>query len=145
MQALYPQLKPIGQSLKEIQLSLCCTTQNMVISLKDILQHFPNIEAFTCNIVNVTDLITHPHHTYKVKKLVLTAISQPLGPQDVIALLERFPSLEHLVLADCQDSSPLVTLHQYCPALCSLTYMMTGQTRSPDFAIPARALLDSIA
>ncbi|CDS06445.1 hypothetical protein LRAMOSA08973 [Lichtheimia ramosa] len=109
----------------------------MVISLKDILQHFPNIEAFTCNSVNVTDLIVHPQHTYKVKKLVLTAITQPLGSQDVIALLKRFPSLEHLVLTDCQDSIPLAILHQYCPALGSLSYSMTGRTRSPDFAISA--------
>ncbi|CDS06450.1 hypothetical protein LRAMOSA08978 [Lichtheimia ramosa] len=130
MHALYPLLTPIAYTLKELYLLVNRSTLHMEICLNEILQRCTNIEIFSCNKVNVTDLIAHPQHIHKVKKLVLTTITQPLGSQDVIDLLKRFPSLEHLVLTDCQDSSPLATLHQYCPALGSLSYMMTGQTRS---------------
>ncbi|CDS06464.1 hypothetical protein LRAMOSA08992 [Lichtheimia ramosa] len=132
---LYLLLKPIEHALKELCILVSQSISSMEICLNEILQRFPNIEMFSSNHVNLTGLIAGPHH--KVKKLELNSVKQPLGSQDVIALLERFPSLEHLVLPRCQDSSPLAIMDQYCPALVSLSYIMTDHPGPLLFGDPA--------
>lgn len=124
MRAVVRLLQPITAVLKTINLTISHALPNAAIAFKDIMPNGSRLEAFTCNKIDMTGFIAHDHvHKYpNLKKLIITSITHPLEEKDIIGLLERFPSLQLLSLPQCQHSTPLSLMPQYCPFLDSLIY-----------------------
>ncbi|CDH54853.1 predicted protein [Lichtheimia corymbifera JMRC:FSU:9682] len=111
----------IGASLHDVEMLLIGGT---MLNVRDIMERCPHLSRLVTFDVTSADLLSALHpYPYLMRPipslatLELDAVADPVTHQQVLSLLQHYPSLQTLTLYPCYDSRFLPFLHQHYPSL----------------------------